>query len=70
MELAPLTGLADAIVDLVSTGSTLKANELVEVETLLPISSHLVLNPVSAKLKREALQPLLQTLREAVPAAS
>ena len=66
MELAPLTGLADAIVDLVSTGSTLKANDLVEVETLMPISSQLVLNPVSAKLKRELLQPLLQSIRSSI----
>ncbi|MBH9551355.1 ATP phosphoribosyltransferase [Inhella gelatinilytica] len=66
MELAPLTGLADAIVDLVSTGSTLKANNLVEVEHILPISSYLVMNPVSAKLKRERLQPLLQSLQAAV----
>jgi ATP phosphoribosyltransferase len=66
MELAPLTGLADAIVDLVSTGSTLKANNLVEVEQILPISSHLVLNGGAAKLKRERIQPLLTALRNAI----
>ncbi|MBB5204631.1 ATP phosphoribosyltransferase [Inhella inkyongensis] len=66
MELAPLTGLADAIVDLVSSGATLKANDLVEVEHILPISSHLVLNPVAAKLKRERIRPLLQALQSAV----
>lgn len=66
MELAPLTGLADAIVDLVSTGSTLKANDLVEVEQILPISSHLVVNPGAAKLKRAAIQPLLKALQDAV----
>ncbi len=66
MELAPLTGLADAIVDLVSTGSTLKANNLIEVEEILPISSHLVLNAGAAKLKRERIQPLLQALRSAI----
>jgi ATP phosphoribosyltransferase len=66
MELAPLTGLADAIVDLVSTGSTLKANNLVEVEQILPISSHLVLNGGAAKLKRERIQPLLTALRKAI----
>ncbi len=66
MELAPLTGLADAIVDLVSTGSTLKANALVEVEQILPISSHLVVNPGAAKLKRAAIQPLLKALQDAV----
>lgn len=66
MELAPLTGLADAIVDLVSTGSTLKANDLVEVEQILDISSHLVVNPGAAKLKRERIQPLLKALQNAV----
>ncbi len=66
MELAPLTGLADAIVDLVSTGSTLRANALVEVEHILDISSHLVLNPGAAKLKRLTLQPLLKVLQQAV----
>lgn len=66
MELAPLTGLADAIVDLVSTGSTLKANNLVEVEQILPITSHLVLNAGAAKLKRERIQPLLAALRSAI----
>jgi len=66
MELAPLTGLADAIVDLVSTGSTLKANDLVEVVQILDISSHLVVNPGAAKLKRERIQPLLKALQQAV----
>ena len=66
MELAPLTGLADAIVDLVSSGSTLKANALVEVEQILDISSHLVVNPGAAKLKRERIQPLLKALQSAV----
>lgn len=66
MELAPLTGLADAIVDLVSTGNTLKANHLVEVEHIMDISSRLVVNPASLKLKRETLQPLVQAIRDAV----
>ncbi|MBL8510976.1 MAG: ATP phosphoribosyltransferase, partial [Betaproteobacteria bacterium] len=52
MELAPLTGLADAIVDLVSTGNTLKANHLVAVEEILSISSRLVVNRAALKLKR------------------
>ena len=59
MELAPLTGLADAIVDLVSTGNTLKANHLVEVERIMDISSQLVVNQASLKLKHAQLQPLL-----------
>ena len=66
MELAPLTGLADAIVDLVSTGSTLKANYLVAVEQIMPISSRLVVNRAALKLKRDAIQPLLDAFKRAV----
>jgi ATP phosphoribosyltransferase len=66
MELAPLTGLADAIVDLVSTGSTLKANHLVEVEKIMDISSRLVVNPAALKLKREALRALIDAFEAAV----
>ena len=55
MELAPLVGLADAIVDLVSSGGTLKANNLVEVEEIMAISSRLVVNHTALKLKRTAL---------------
>jgi ATP phosphoribosyltransferase len=57
MELAPLTGLADAIVDLVSTGKTLQANHLVEVEQIMEISSRLVVNQAALKLKRTRLKP-------------
>ncbi|MBK7899169.1 MAG: ATP phosphoribosyltransferase [Azonexus sp.] len=66
MELAPLAGLADAIVDLVSTGGTLKANNLVAVEDIMPISSRLVVNQASLKVKREALQPILDAFAGAV----
>mgnify|MGYP000647369975 FL=1 len=66
MELAPLVGLADAIVDLVSTGGTLKANNLVEVEDIMPISSRLVVNQASLKLKRELIQPVLEAFAGAV----
>ncbi len=66
MELAPLTGLADAIVDLVSTGSTLKANHLVEVEKVMDISSRLVVNPAALKLKREPLRALIEAFERAV----
>ena len=69
MELAPLTGLADAIVDLVSTGSTLKANRLVEVERIMDISSRLVVNPASLKLKREPIRQLIDAFAAALPAA-
>jgi ATP phosphoribosyltransferase len=65
MELAPLVGLADAIVDLVSTGNTLKANDLVAVEEILPISARLIVNPAALKLKREKVQPLLEAIASA-----
>ncbi|WAC73338.1 ATP phosphoribosyltransferase [Roseateles sp. SL47] len=68
MELAPLTGLADAIVDLVSTGSTLKANRLVEVERIMDISSRLVVNQAALKLKREILKPMIDAIAAAVAA--
>ncbi|MBP6801593.1 MULTISPECIES: ATP phosphoribosyltransferase [Zoogloea] len=66
MELAPLVGLADAIVDLVSTGNTLRANNLVEVEDIMPISSRLVVNQASLKLKRELIQPVLEAFAGAI----
>ena len=66
MELAPLVGLADAIVDLVSTGSTLKANHLVAVEEIAQISSRLIVNPASLKLKRKTMQPILDAFAKAV----
>ena len=65
MELGPLVGLADAIVDLVSTGSTLRANHLVEVEQIMEISSRLVVNQAALKLKRERLQPILEAFEAA-----
>jgi ATP phosphoribosyltransferase len=65
MELAPLTGLADAIVDIVSTGGTLRANGLVEVEKIADISSRLVVNQAALKLKREAIRPLIDALERA-----
>ena len=65
MELAPLTGLADAIVDLVSTGSTLKANQLVEVERIMDISARLVVNQAALKLKREPMRRLIDAFARA-----
>ncbi len=65
MELAPLTGLADAIVDLVSTGNTLKANHLVAVEDVIPISSRLIVNRAALKLKRDAIQPMIDAFARA-----
>ena len=61
MELAPLVGLADAIVDLVSTGGTLKANNLVAVEHIREISSRLLVNQPALKLKHERIQPIIDT---------
>ena len=66
MELAPLVGLADAIVDLVSTGGTLRANNLEEVEDIMPISSRLIVNQASLKLKRELIQPVLDAFAGAI----
>ncbi len=66
MELAPLVGLADAIVDLVSSGNTLKANNLVAVEDIMPISSRLIVNQAALKMKRELLQPVIDAIAGAV----
>ena len=66
MELAPIVGLADAIVDLVSTGNTLKANDLVAVEDILPVTARLIVNPAALKLKRERVKPLIDAIACAV----
>lgn len=68
MELAPLVGLSDRIVDLVSTGQTLKANGLVEVERIADVSAWLVANRAAMKIKRAALQPIIERLQQAVAA--
>lgn len=65
MELGPLVGLSDAIVDLVSTGSTLRANQLIEVEQIMQISSRLVVNRAALKTKREKLQPIIEAFERA-----
>ena len=66
MELAPLVGLADAIVDLVSTGNTLKANHLVEVEHIMDISSRLVVNQAALKLKQVPIRNIIDAFASAV----
>jgi ATP phosphoribosyltransferase len=66
MELAPLTGLADAIVDLVSSGNTLRANHLLEVEEIMSISAHLIVNQAALKLKREPLRTIIRAFEAAV----
>jgi ATP phosphoribosyltransferase len=70
MELAPLTGLADAIVDLVSTGATLQANQLREVERIMDVSARLVVNQAALKLEREALRGLIDALAATRPEAA
>ena len=66
MELAPLTGLADAIVDLVSTGGTLKANHLVEVERIMDISARLVVNQAALKLKQAPIRKLIDAFSSVI----
>ena len=70
MELAPLTGLADAIVDLVASGHTLKANALAEVEQIMHISARLVVNRAALKLNREPIRAVVDALAEAVARAA
>ncbi|QNK75502.1 ATP phosphoribosyltransferase [Variovorax sp. PAMC28562] len=70
MELAPLTGLADAIVDIVSTGNTLRANNLVEVEHIMEISARLVVNQAALKLKREPIRRIIDAFASAIATTS
>ena len=65
MELAPLVGLADAIVDLVATGKTLKANGLIAVEEIMPVTARLIVNQAALKTKRALLQPLIDAFAKA-----
>lgn len=65
MELAPITGLADAIVDLVSSGNTLKANDLTAVEEVLPVSARLIVNQAALKMRRALLQPMIDAFARA-----
>lgn len=65
MELAPLVGLSDAIVDLVSTGGTLKANQLEAVEHITDISSRLVVNKAALKTKHTLIEPIIQAFADA-----
>ena len=65
MELAPLLGLADAIVDLVASGKTLRANGLVAVEDIMPVSARLIVNQAALKTKRATLQPLIDAFAKA-----
>lgn len=69
MELAPLVGLADAIVDVVSSGNTLRANNLVEAEDIMPISARLIVNQAALKMRQPRLAPLVEALARAAKAA-
>ncbi|MGH8489192.1 MAG: ATP phosphoribosyltransferase [Gammaproteobacteria bacterium] len=66
MELAPLVGLADCIVDLIDTGNTLKANGLVVLETIAEISARLIINKAAMKVKNTAVKALIAELAKAV----
>ncbi|WP_158736736.1 ATP phosphoribosyltransferase [Alteribacillus sp. YIM 98480] len=66
IELAPLVGLADRIVDIVSTGRTLRENGLVELETIVPITSRLIVNPVSYRVKDARIDDLVERLARVV----
>jgi ATP phosphoribosyltransferase len=66
IELAPLIGLADRIVDIVSTGRTLKENGLVEYETITSVTSRLIVNPVSYRIKDERISELVKRLNEVI----
>ena len=66
MELAPLVGLADAIVDLVSSGATLRANNLQVVEEIVPISARLIVNQAALKLQREKIQKIIDAFAGAI----
>jgi ATP phosphoribosyltransferase len=68
MELAPLLGLADAIVDLVASGNTLKANKLIPVEEIAAISARLIVNPVALKINRERVKPIIDAFDAALTA--
>jgi len=66
MELAPLVGMADVIVDIVETGSTLQANDLVELETICEISARLIVNKASMKMKHTAIQSVIDGISGAL----
>ncbi len=66
MELAPIVGLADLIVDLVDTGNTLKANGLIPLDHIMDISSRLIVNRASLKMKNQAIKALVDKIEQAV----
>ena len=64
VELAPIVGLSDVIVDIVETGSTLRENGLTVLEEVCPLSARMVVNPVSMKMEQERIGKLISDLRE------
>lgn len=70
MELAPLVGLADQIVDVVDTGNTLRANGLTPLETIAHISSRLIVNKAAMKMKYDRIQPFIEAIRQAIMESS
>ena len=66
MELAPIVGMSDVIVDLVSSGKTLEANNLIALEKISDISSRLIINQASLKIKRAQLKPLIENFSKVV----
>ena len=68
VELAPIVGLSEVIVDIVETGTTLRENDLTPIETIVPISARLIANKVSFQFKHEAIQTLYEGLKEQVAA--
>lgn len=66
MELAPVVGLADIIVDLVDTGNTLKANGLTPLDTIMHITSRLIVNRAALKMKNKAIKALIERIEAAV----
>ena len=66
VELAPIVGLSEVIVDIVETGSTLRANGLEVLETICPLSARVIVNEASMKLQRERITKLIKDLKEAL----
>ena len=64
IELAPIVGLSEVIVDIVETGSTLRENGLVVLEEVCPLSARMIVNPVSMRMENERIKELIRNLRE------
>ena len=69
IELAPIVGLSEVIVDIVETGSTLRENGLVVLEEVCPLSARMIVNPVSMRMENERVKELIGGLRNVVAEA-